>query len=565
MTPMSRIFTHKVVVLASLILVASPILAQGADDKSDAPLPLQGQTEKLEFSTTEGSWLSIDIMPDGETLVFDLLGDLYSLSISGGQAERISSGLGFDSQPTISPDGEWIAFVSDRSGSNNLWISKTDGSEPRKISNEKQSGIISPAWTPDSKYIVVTKKAAETELMMYHIDGGAGVKVSGATAEEKFWGVGAVISPDAKHIYLAQGVDSKGPVPNFPVTQIVRFNLLDGTSEQLTQAEGGGVRPAISPDGMQLVYGTRMEAKTGLRIRDLQTGADRWLAYPVQRDAQENYRPPSRDLLPGYSFTPDGKAIVFNADGKIWRVDVDSSEKTEIPFVADVSLDVGPDLTASYRVPQGELTATLIHDPMLSPDGASITASVLGNIYTKEMGSDDAPARLTSTDAWEFKPVYSPDGRWIAFVTWSMNDGGHIWRMRSNGSGRPQRLTEIAAFYTDIAYSPDGESIFAMRGSEYMRHQTMGEFTGLGIPLEMIILPADGGSPSIVATPRGARTPHFGADHERVYLHDEKGLFSIQLDGSDRREELVVTGPRGNRGGEEPPQAESIRISPDAK
>ena len=106
-----------------------------------------------------------------------------------------------------------------------------------------------------------------------------------------------------------------------------------------------------------------------------------------------------------------------------------------------------------------------------------------------------------------------------------MNDGGHIWRMRSNGSGRPQRLTEIAAFYTDIVYAPDGESILAMQGSEYMRHQTMGEFTGLGIPLQMIILPADGGTPTVVATPHGARAPHFGADQERVYLHDEKGLF----------------------------------------
>jgi Tol biopolymer transport system component len=123
MTPITRFFTYKVIVLASLILMTSHVLAQGADDKSDAPLPLEGKTEKLEFSTTEGSWLSIDIMPDGETLLFDLLGDLYSLPISGGQANRISSGLGFDSQPAVSPDGEWIAFVSDRSGSNNLWIS----------------------------------------------------------------------------------------------------------------------------------------------------------------------------------------------------------------------------------------------------------------------------------------------------------------------------------------------------------------------------------------------------------------------------------------------------------
>ena len=112
-----------------------------------------------------------------------------------------------------------------------------------------------------------------------------------------------------------------------------------------TQSEGGGVRPALSPDGRLLVYGTRDEAQTGFRIRDLETGADRWLTYPVQRDAQENYRPPSRDLLPGYSFTPDGRAIVFNAEGKIWRLELSSGNKDEIPFTADIELDVGPDLT----------------------------------------------------------------------------------------------------------------------------------------------------------------------------------------------------------------------------
>ncbi len=552
-------------VFLSLLLVSTGSFAADDEKKKEADLPLEGKTETLAFSTDEGSWLSIDVTPDGETIIFDLLGDLYSLPVAGGKATRITSGLGFDSQPSVSPDGNWIAFVSDRNGSNNLWIARLDGKDARKVSNESQWGIISPAWSPDSQYIVVTKTALKPELTMYHIDGGTGVTLSSAKADDKFWGIGAEFSADGRYLYFAQGVDSNGPVKRFPAVQISRYEFASGNTDKLTRSEGGAFRPALSPDGKLLVYGTRSETRTGLRIRDLQSGADRWLTYPVQRDAQENFRPPSRDVLPGYAFTADGSAVIFNAGGGIWRVSVESGEKEEIVFTADIELDVGPDLTASYRVPQGPLTATLIQDPQLSPDGRRIAASVLTRIYLMNADNGATPSRLTSGDAWEFKPVWSPDGRWIAYVTWSMNDGGHIWRKRSNGSGRPQQLTDIAAFYTDLVYRPDGKALLAMRGNEYMRHQNHSEFTGLGIPLELITLPASGGQATVISAARGARTPHFGADVNRVYMYDENSLFSIQLDGSDRRNELIVTGPRGNRRDEEPPKAELAKISPDGK
>lgn len=546
--------------LLAVLSAGSPAL--GEDDEKDQDLPLEGKTETLTFSTDEGSWLSIDITPDGQTLVFDLLGDLYSLPIRGGTANRITSGLGYDSQPAISPDGETITFVSDRDGAWNLWVANIDGTGARKISDETQWGIISPEWTPDGDYIVVTKTAAQTEMTIYHVEGGSGVTLTGAGDNEKFWGVGTAISPNGKHLYFANRVNGNGPIRNFPAAQISRYDMDTGMLEPVTQGEGGAFRPVISPDGDMLVYGTRYESQTGLRVRNLRTGADRWLTFPVQRDGQENFRPPSRDLLPGYTFTPDGESIVFNAFGKIWQVDVDSGERREIPFSADISLDIGPDLTAGYRVPQGDLTATLIQDPRPSPDNERIAASVLTKIYVMDADGSNLE-RLTRNDALEFKPVWSPNGRWIAYTTWSQDSGGHIYRMRSNGSGRPQQLTDIAAFYTDLAYSTDGESIVAMRGNEFMRNQTFSEFGGLRIPLELITLAGGGGPQTVIAAANGARYPHFGPEDNRVYLTGEKGLFSLQLDGTDRREEIVVNAPRGNRRGEEPPKAEAIYIHRD--
>ena len=549
--------------LHCLLLITAPVFAD--DDEKDMALPLEGKTAQLAFSTDEGSWLSLDIAPDGRTLVFDLLGDLYALPIDGGTATALTSGLGYDSQPAISPNGESIAFISDRDGSLNLWLVDIDGSNPRKLSAESQFGLISPAWTPDGQSIVVTRTALKPELTQFHISGGSGVTLGGANEEDEIWGVGVVASPDQRHLYYARGIKYEGPGPRFPATQISRYDRSNGTVEQITQGEGGGVRPQLSPDGTLLVYGTRHESQTGLRIRNLVTGDDRWLAYPVQRDAQENYRPPSRDLLPGYAFTPDGSAVFYNAHGKIWRVAVSDGQKSEVPFNVSVNLQVGPDLNAPYRVPQGDLTATLIQDPELSPDGSKVVTSVLSKLYVADATENAQPERLTSGDAWEFKPRWSPDGRWISYVTWSMNDGGHIWRVRANGRGRPQQLTDVAAFYTDLVYSDDGESLYALRGNEYMRHQTFSEFTGLEIPLELIALPADGGTQTVIGPARGARSPHFGPDENRLYLYDEEGLFSLQLDGSDRRDELVVTGPRGNRRGEKAPRAEAIKLSPDGQ
>ena len=543
--------------LVTAIMTLAPIAAQ-ADSEEDS-LPLEGATDVLSFTTDEGSWLSIDVAPEGDSLIFDLLGDLYRLPIEGGEAVRITSGLGYDSQPVISPDGNRIAFISDRDGATNLWVADIDGANPRQLSSERHAGMISPEWTPDGDYLIVTRVGADTELVMLHVDGGSGVTLTGSGGNERFWGVGAETSPDGGHLYFAKGQGSRRDIP---ASQINRYAFATGDIEPLTQGEGGAFRPVLSPDGQFLVYGTRFEAQTGLRIRDLKSGADRWLTYPVQRDAQENYRPPSRDLLPGYTFTPDGKFVVFNAFGKIWRVDVAGGDRQEIPFTADVALDIGPDLTAPYRVPQGDLTATLIQDPRPSPDNSTIAASVLTKIYVMDADGKNLK-RLTKGDQNEFKPVWSPDGRWIAYTTWSHARGGHIYKMRSDGKGKPRRLTDVEAFYTDLAFSPDGSTMVAMRGNEFLRNQTFSEFGGLRIPLELISLPAKGGEQTVIKALESGRYPHFGPELDRVYLTGDEGLFSLTLGGTDYRDEMTVNAPRGNRRGDDPPRAEAIYIHPD--
>lgn len=533
-----------------------------AEDKEPS-LPLKGQTTELTFTTDEGTWISLDVAADGQHIVFELLGDIYQMPIAGGAAERLTDGLGYDSQPRVSPDGQWIAFISDRDGADNLWVSKRDGSDARKLSSQTYSRLVSPAWTPDSQYIVMTQGAGKVEARMHHVHGGSGLTLKSNEDGKAPNGVGFAFSPDGQYLYYTARPSGRNA---FPAGQVERFDMESGEIVPITQGEGGGLRPLVSPDGNKLVYLSRYETETSVRVRDLQTGVDKMIALPIQRDAQEIGRLPSRDYYPNYAFTPDSRALIIHTGGKINRLDIETGQMEVVPFTADVKLDIGPDLTKPYKVPDGVVTATIVHDPALSPDGEKIAASVLTKIYVMDNEEGADPKRLTNSEDWEFKPVWSPDGRWIAYVTWSMDEGGHIWKTRSNGRGRPQKLTEDAAFYTDIQFSPDGDRIVAMRGNEYMRHQTFSEFTGLGIPLDLVWVSASGGDTQLIVPANGARTPHFADDPDRIYLYSGKALTSVRFDGTDLKTHLIVEVPRGNRlFGDEAPTAEDVRISPDGK
>src|SRR5579871_1387361 len=116
-------------------------------------LPLKPQ-RSLRFTTSEASWTSLDVSPDGKTIVFDLMGDLYTLPIGGGQATQLTKGIAFDTHPRYSPDGKKILFTSDRSGSENLWWIDLEKKDTMQVMKDHDQNFPNAAWTPDGNYIV---------------------------------------------------------------------------------------------------------------------------------------------------------------------------------------------------------------------------------------------------------------------------------------------------------------------------------------------------------------------------------------------------------------------------
>ena len=328
----------------------------------------------------------------GSPIILEHLGDIYKLPISGGKAERILGGLAFESQPRVSPDGQWLTFISDRDGAINLWVSMIDGSDARQLTSQTSGNLLSPDWTIDSQYVVVTDTSKQNALLMFHRDGGSGLRL-GPNSDEKGEESEAAgrrqwsgrwpargrcqYGADGRYLYFAMPAAALDyAAPQLSKIEIGRIDLLTGESSQVTQTVRGSVRPAVSPDGRLLVYATREETTTVLRVRDLVTDSDRRLFGPLESSSLGSFGRTSRDHVPGYAFTPDGQAIVVSSEGRLLRIDVRTGKVTAIPFEVDVDLDVGPRLTSPYRVEQGPVRARLAQDPQYSPDGSRVAASV---------------------------------------------------------------------------------------------------------------------------------------------------------------------------------------------
>ena len=527
-------------------------------DKKDLPL---NPDSTVEFTTTEGSWMSVDVSPDGSTVVFDLLGDLYTVPMGGGTATRVTEGMGWDSMPAYSPDGDEIVFVSDRSGSENLWAVSPDEDDEderlRQVTKGERNNFASPTWTPDGEYLVASKGSRAQKLHLIHAEqGGSGFQLTKEPAQRR--DLGAAVSPDGQWIWYAYRTGAWEYNAILPQYQLAVYDRETGETTTRTTRHGSAFRPAISPDGEWLVYGTRHEDKTGLRLRSLTTGDESWLAYPVQRDDQESLA--SRDVLPSMAFTPDSSEVVASYGGKIWRVPVDGSAPIEVPFTAAVELAVGSALEFDYPVDDSpEFEVRQIRDAVPSPDGTQLAFTALDRLYVMDW-PDGAPARVTDSDMVEAMPEWSPAGDSIAYVTWDETDGGHIYRVAADG-GATSRVTTMNGTYTNLAWSPDGERIVAIRGPARAYQEATGAF-GSGSATDLVWVPAAGGDWTLIAPLNNRQAPHFAGDAERIYLYSREGLLSIRWDGTDAKTHLKVTGPSfpGREG--PPPPASWVKMAP---
>ncbi len=556
----------------------------------------------MTFTTSEGTWISLDVAPDGRTIVFELLGDLYTLPIAlegehntrgsdsnGGQtpmrvrlqshsdpqaspraspraspqASPLLTGRAFASQPRYSPDGRFIAYVSDENGTDNIWIAASDGTRPRRLTDLPRALVISPEWTRDGRSViasVVTERISE--LWRFDATTGAGEKLVPNQNGAPSLLVSAPApgpysphaSPDGRWLYYSSVTPSVARSYVRAQSRVVRRDLAAGTDHPVSLPVPVAMRPLVSPDGRWLVYAGQSQGVTGLRVRSLATGEDRWLRRSLMRNELEARA--TRDVLPGFAFTPDSRAIVLSYDGRIHRLEIGTGEDRVIPFTANVSLEVAERITVPQRLTDAPVHGRQLQHAAVHEDGR-VAFSTLARVYVAD-ATGQSPRRLTTSEhPREFMPAWSPDGRWIAFVTWGAS-GGHLWKVAASGDQPPVQLTRVSSLWVDPVWTPTGDSIAVIHGAASSSHAS----SGVPADADLVIVPAAGGAPRRIGAALGARKLHFAAD--RLVAMAGGALVTIDRGNGGRR--TLATLARSGRdlgfGGFGTTEA---RVSPDGR
>ncbi len=537
----------KKLLTVAILLVTCLSIAQKENTTWDVNKPGESfnyATHK--FTTTQGTWMNLDVSPDGKTIVFDMLGDIYTMPIQGGNAKAIRTGIAFEVQPRFSPDGKYISFTSDAGGGDNIWIMNTQGKEAKQITKESFRLLNNAVWTPDSKYLIARKHFTSSrslgagELWQYHITGGSGIQVVKKKNDQQDinepW-----VSSDAKHLYYSEDMYSGGffqynKDPNKQIYAIKRYNLVSGERQTITGGPGGAARPTVSPDGAMLAFVRRVGEKTVLYIHDLETGQEFPIYDGLNKDQQEAWA--IFGVYPNFDWLPNNKELIIWSGGSFQRINTETLAVTPINFQADVSIDLAQTVKTNTPIERDQFTPKVIRNARTSPDGKTLVFSALGHLYKKTLPKG-TPERLTASTDFEFEPSFSPSGNEIIYVTWNDLEKGTISYVDIN-EGEPVKLTTEKAIYRTPSYSKDAKQIvYRKQAGNTDQGITFTKNPGI------YVMDQDGQNPTKIIN--YGENPMFNNDGSRIYLQTggtyfgnlTKKLISVNLQGHDEREHVI--------------------------
>jgi len=494
------------------------------------------------LNTDEGTWMNLDISPDGKTIVFDMLGDIYTMPVTGGKAKALRTGLAFEVQPRYSPDGTYISFTSDAGGGNNIWVMTADGQNAKAITKEKYRLLNNAVWTPDGKSLVARKhytserSVGAGEMWQYPLVGSAGLQITKRKNDQQDVNDPS-ISPDGRYLYYAEDMYPGGffqynKDPNSQIYVIKQYDFTTGKTKTITGGPGGAARPIISRDGKNLAFVKRIREQTVLYIHDLATGEEKPIYFDLDKDQQEAWA--VFGVYPYFSWMPNNRDLVFWTAGKIHSINIDSKVIKNIPFEIDTSIK----LTETHQVKREAFTenfsSKMIKDVKTSPNGNTIIFTSLGHIYKKTL-PNGIPTRISNLSDFEADPSFSPDGKSVLFVTWNDENLGAIYSIKLDGSGL-KKLTKQKGIYRTPIYDGSGSKI-AYRKESGNGDQGF-DFTKM---TGIYTMNYTGSYPKRIS--ESGEFPQFSEDNKRVFFQTggaffgnlTKKLKSVDLSGNDEK------------------------------
>ena len=506
----------------------------------------------LDISTNEGTWMNLDVSPDGKTIVFDMLGDIYKMGIDGGKATVLRQGLAFEVQPRFSPDGSMISFTSDAGGGNNIWTMNADGSDAKQVTKEDFRLLNNAVWTPDGNYLIARKHFTSErslgagEMWMYYKTGGSGIQLTKRKNDQQDVNEPS-ISPDGKYLYYSEDVYPGGYFkynkdPNSQIYVINRYDMTTGETERVTGGPGGAARPQISRDGKKLAFIRRVHTKTVLYLRDLETGEE-WPVYDkLNKDQQEAWA--IFGVYTNFNWMPNNEDIIIWSGGKINKINTKTLEVTNIPFQVDAKMKIAKAIEFDTPVAPDTFEAKVIRNAVTSPDEKTLVFNALGYLWSQKL-PNGTPKRLTDGTDFEFEPAFSPDGNDIVYVTWNDENLSAIYKIPAKG-GMPTKLSTQKGIYRNPSYSHDGKHIVYRKEAGNNE-----EGRAFDVNPGLYTMNADGTGVKFIT--KEGDYPTYSADNTRI-IYQKGGLFfgeitkelvSVDVNGYDKR--TLVKSEHGNR------------------
>lgn len=508
-----------------------------------------GPQQTISIDTRQTTWTNLDVSPDGQTLIFDMLGDLYTVPISGGEAKALTADIAWNMQPKFSPDGSRVAFISDRNGADNLWVMNADGSgEAKELTKDRDHLFHNPAWSPDGQWLaarkgfVGTRSIAAGEIWLVHAGGGGkGLQVVERIGKKKAQKNIAepAFSPDGRYLYYSKDV-TDGVVWQYnkdatgELFAIQRLDRETGKTVQVAGGPGGAIRPVPAPDGKHLAFVKRLPNMTSaIVIKNLESGLQRYVYQGLDRDMQEANG--AHGNTPAFAFTPGGESLVFWAGGQIHRIATAGGEASVIEVRVQADKVIREALRFAVDPAPESFPVRAMRWAQYSPDASQVVFQALGYLYLYDVESGEQRRLTRQTEHFEFWPSFSPDSRSIVYTTWDDQDLGTVRTVNLRG-GRQRVLTEQPGHYVEPRFSADGKQVVYRKfAGGRLLSPLWSEQPGL------YRVNAAGGEATKLTD--SGFSPQFAADGKRVFFSTftndtELELKSVDLAGLDERSHI---------------------------
>jgi Tol biopolymer transport system component/C-terminal processing protease CtpA/Prc len=391
------------------------------------------------FAATQPALSEPSISPDGRTIAFVSGGDVWTVPADGGDARLLVANPATESRPLFAPDGKSVAFVSNRTGNGDVYVVDLGTGDTRRVTFDDAREILD-GWSRDGKWIYFSSNAGEADggaadVWRVAAGGGTPMPVSNERMAYEYF---AAPSPDGNSVaFVARGFANgqwwrKGH-SHMDESQI----FLLGPGQRYTAVTADGAKelwPMWAPDAKRIFY-----------VSDRSGSDNLWSIVPGAQPQKLTNFTAGRVIWPAIAY--DGKSIVFERDFGVWRFDTANGRVAQVPITL---LGVASATPIEHRRINERFT-----DFALSPDGKKVVFVVRGEIFASTTKDPGDAVRVTRTTAIESQPVWSTDSKSIVYA--SDRDGNaHLFRYDFATEKETQFTSGPGADDTP-RFSPDGK------------------------------------------------------------------------------------------------------------